>query len=57
MIAEKFGVPLTELVLVGDEEKDLRTAERAGCEFIRIDRSGERKDCIENLEVLSERLR
>lgn len=53
MIAERFGVALSELVLVGDEEKDFRTAERAGCRFVRIDRSGESKDSISNLkEVL-----
>ena len=52
MIAEKFGVPLSELVLVGDEEKDARTAERAGCKFVRIDRRGERKDSISNLKEL-----
>ena len=57
MIAEKFGVSVTELILVGDEDTDARTAERAGCRFIRIDRNGEREDGIENLEVLSERLR
>ena len=52
MIAERFGVPLTELILVGDEEKDARTAERAGCRFVRIDRNGERKDSISNLKEL-----
>lgn len=52
MIAERFGVALSELVLVGDEEKDFRTAERAGCRFVRIDRSGESKDSISNLKEL-----
>ena len=52
MIAERFGVPLTELVLVGDEEKDFRTAERAGGRFVRIDRRGERKDSISGLKEL-----
>ena len=56
MIAERFGVPLAELVLVGDEEKDARTAERAGCEFVRIDRNGEREGSISGLEELMERL-
>ncbi|MBE5931784.1 MAG: HAD family hydrolase [Lachnospiraceae bacterium] len=56
MIAEKFGVPLAELVLVGDEEKDAGTAERAGCRFVRIDRSGERDGCIRGLEELYEML-
>lgn len=52
MIAEKFGVSLSELVLVGDEEKDAGTAERAGCKFVRIDRSGEREGSIRGLEEL-----
>lgn len=57
MIAEKFGVPLAELVLVGDEEKDAGTAERASCRFVRIDRSGERDGCIRGLEELLEKLK
>ena len=52
MIAERFGVALIELVLVGDEEKDERAAKRARCRFVRIDRSGERKDSISNLKEL-----
>ncbi len=52
MIAKKFAVPLAELVLVGDEEKDARTAERAGCKFVRIDRSGEREGCVGSLKEL-----
>ncbi len=56
MIAERFGVPLAELILVGDEEKDARTAERAGCKFVRIERSGEREGCISSLEELMGRV-
>ena len=56
MIADKFGVSLSELVLVGDEEKDAKTAERAGCRFVRIDRSGKREGCIGSLVELLERL-
>lgn len=54
MIADKFGVPVTELILVGDEEKDFRTAERAGCRFVRIDRSGTSEGSIRSLEELLE---
>lgn len=57
MIAEKFGVPLAELVLVGDEDKDAGTAERAGCRFVRIDRNGEREGSIRGLEELLEKLK
>lgn len=56
MIADKFGVSLSELILVGDEEKDARTAERAGCGFIRIDRSGEREGSIRSLEELLKKM-
>lgn len=56
MIAEKFGVSLSELVLVGDEEKDARTAERAGCKSVRIDRSGEREESMRGLEELMGRV-
>ena len=52
MIADKFGVSLSELVLVGDEEKDAKTAERAGCLFVRIGRCGEREGSIGSLEEL-----
>ena len=34
LIAERFGVPITELVFAGDEEKDRKTAENAGCKFV-----------------------
>ena len=54
MIADKYGVPVTELILVGDEEKDFRTAERAGCRFVRIDRSGTSEGSIRSLEELLE---
>lgn len=57
MIAERFGEPLSAIVLVGDEEKDARTAERAGCRFVRIDRSGEREGRISGLEELMGRLK
>lgn len=38
LIAEHFDVPITELIFVGDEEKDRKTSENACCKFIRIDR-------------------
>ncbi len=57
MISSKFGVPLAELVLVGDEEKDFRTAERADCGFIWIDRSGKREGSIGSLEELMGRFK
>lgn len=40
MIAEHFHLPLAELVLFGDEEKDRQTAENAGCRFVEVRRRG-----------------
>ena len=52
MIADTFGVPVTELVLVGDEEKDAKTAERADCRFVRIDGRGDSRESIHDLEKI-----
>lgn len=54
MISEKYEVSMEELVLVGDEEKDRQTAERAGCRFVWIDRSGNGEGSIGRLEELLE---
>jgi len=43
---------LSELILVGDEEKDRLTAENVGCRFIRIDRKGTGNGDICNLNEL-----
>lgn len=34
MISQKYGVILDEILFVGDEEKDKKTAENAGCDFL-----------------------
>ena len=39
MISDKYGVPVTELVFVGDEEKDRKTACNANCKFVHIQRT------------------
>lgn len=54
LIAERFGVPVTELVFAGDEEKDRKTAENAGCKFVRVDRKGgeDVRDLYALLELL-----
>ena len=36
-IADTFGVDVSDLLFVGDEEKDRMTAQNAGCEFVFID--------------------
>ena len=40
LIAEKFNVDLSDLIFVGDEEKDKLVAEKIGCKFYLIDRMG-----------------
>ena len=39
-IAEQYKIAVDKLLYIGDEEKDRKTAENAGCRFIRIDRTG-----------------
>lgn len=53
LIAEHFGVAVTELVFAGDEEKDRKTAENAGCNFICVDRSGSGEVVRDLYELLS----
>lgn len=52
MISDKFATPITELLFVGDEEKDRETAIRAGCKFIWIDRNDKQEDGIADLSEL-----
>ena len=52
MISEKFSVPITELIFVGDEEKDRRTAINANCKFIWIQRTAKKEESIDNLYQL-----
>lgn len=54
MISEKFDIPITELVFIGDEEKDRKTALNADCKFIRIQRTNKNEDSIGNLYELLE---
>lgn len=42
-IAEQYQVTPDEMIMVGDEEKDIKTAERFGCKAVLIDRSGEKR--------------
>ena len=52
MIAGKYGVPITELVFVGDEEKDRKTALGANCKFVHIQRNESSSGSISNLYEL-----
>lgn len=57
MIAEKFTIPITELIFIGDEEKDRKTAYNANCKFIRVQHARKETDSINNLYELLEVLR
>lgn len=54
MIAHKYGIPITELVFVGDEEKDRKTATNANCRFVHIRRTEESGESISSLHELLE---
>ena len=51
-ISEYYHVPMTELIFVGDEEKDRKTAVNAGCRFVLINRKERVSDGICNLNEL-----
>lgn len=51
-ISEYYHVPMTELIFVGDEEKDRKTAVNAGCQFVLINRKEKVSDGICNLNEL-----
>lgn len=57
MISEKFATPITELVFVGDEEKDRKTAFNAHCKFVRIQCADKSEGSISNLYELLTKLR
>lgn len=52
LISDKYRVPITELVLVGDEEKDRKTASNANCKFVHIQRNETSNGSISNLYEL-----
>ncbi len=43
-IAEKFGVTANEMIMIGDEKKDIKTAKRFGCKAVLIDRQNRNAD-------------
>lgn len=59
MISDKFSVPITDLIFIGDEEKDRETAHKANCRFVRIQRTKTSQDdeSIEDLRELLEILK
>lgn len=54
MISEKYSVPITELIFVGDEEKDRQTALNADCRFVQINREKKMGQGIGDLYELLE---
>ena len=55
LIAEHYGIPMTELVFIGDEEKDRKTAYHAGCRFVWIDRKQKGRGDIYDLSGVLKR--
>lgn len=53
LIAARAGLPVNELLFVGDEEKDRETARRAGCQFLLLDRAGKSVSSPHSLNELS----
>jgi len=43
-IAEEFDVSPSEMIMIGDEEKDIKTAKRFGCKSVLIDRRSRNAD-------------
>jgi putative hydrolase of the HAD superfamily len=53
-IAKHFNIDVGELIFVGDEEKDIKAAQNAGCVSILIDRNGNvEKDYGQNYTITS----
>ena len=55
--SDKYGVPVTELVFVGDEEKDRKTACNANCKFVHIQRTTKSEGSISSLYELLQLMR
>lgn len=52
MISERFSFPITELIFIGDEKKDRRTAINAHCKVIWLQRTEKNEESIGNLNEL-----
>lgn len=51
MIASKFGIDPSEMAFVGDEIKDMDCAHNAGTKAVLINRTGEKKDYGQDIEI------
>jgi len=52
----RFYFPISELIFIGDEEKDRRTAVNAHCKFIWLQRTEKNEESISNLNELLQML-
>ena len=52
-ISEHFGADICDLVFIGDEEKDVKTAKNANCVSVLIDRKNSKKDYGQDFTVTS----
>lgn len=50
-ISENFGVDSSEMIMIGDEEKDIKTAKRFGCKSVLIDRRDRNVDLGQDYTV------
>ena len=50
-IAAFFGVSPNEMLMIGDEEKDIQTAKRFGCRSVLIDRHKTGRDCGQDYTI------
>ena len=50
-IAEEFSVSASEMIMIGDEEKDIKTAKRFGCKSVLIDRRNRNIDFEQDYTV------
>ena len=51
MIATKFGIDPSDMAFVGDEIKDMVCAHNAGAKAVLINRTGEKKDYGQDIEI------
>ena len=51
MLAEKAGVPVSEMMFVGDEQKDMECARNAGAAGVLINRTGDIKSYGQDIEI------
>lgn len=53
MIAEEFSIEKNEMIMVGDEPKDITVAKRFGCPAVYIDRKGDGGDFGQDYTITS----